>query len=113
MTVSGDCDEGKCAPVPECSAPPPRTPFITSLCMFLRYFFTFEIITAEETCRLPSNVGSCSSKEERWYYDASSNECRQFDYTGCGGNANNFMTETQCELRCQGKTSADSVIGQG
>lgn len=35
-----------------------------------------------------------------WYYDAYSGRCQAFVYTGCGGNANRFISEEQCERQC-------------
>ena len=35
-----------------------------------------------------------------WYYDALSGECKNFYYGSCGGNANRFETEQECQLRC-------------
>ncbi|KAH9379321.1 hypothetical protein HPB48_007994 [Haemaphysalis longicornis] len=37
---------------------------------------------------------------ERWYYNAEEGRCRQFYYTGCDGNANNFASSRDCEQMC-------------
>ena len=35
-----------------------------------------------------------------WYYDTPSGQCKNFYYGSCGGNANRFPTEEECQLRC-------------
>ena len=39
----------------------------------------------------------------RFFYDGASQVCRQFSYSGFGGNENNFMTLAACEQRCPGE----------
>lgn len=41
----------------------------------------------------------------RWGFDAKSGKCIQFIYGGCGGNANNFQTQEECENKCKGELS--------
>ena len=36
----------------------------------------------------------------RFYYDSSRGQCRSFMYGGCSGNANNFVTRSECSRRC-------------
>jgi len=43
---------------------------------------------------------NCFGKFEQWYYDAAEGKCSTFMYTGCGGNKNNFNTETECLDAC-------------
>lgn len=38
----------------------------------------------------------------RWYYDIAQDRCRNFDYTGLGGNENNFLSKNECEKICPG-----------
>jgi hypothetical protein len=35
-----------------------------------------------------------------WYYDSMSGQCKNFYYGSCGGNANRFGTEQECQIRC-------------
>uniref|UniRef100_A0A8B9BUA3 Tissue factor pathway inhibitor 2 n=1 Tax=Anser brachyrhynchus TaxID=132585 RepID=A0A8B9BUA3_9AVES len=51
-------------------------------------------------CYSPKDEGLCSSSVPRYYYDTKSKSCKEFKYTGCGGNANNFVTETDCYNVC-------------
>src|SRR5689334_7103560 len=35
-----------------------------------------------------------------WWYDCGAEICRNFTYTGYGGNQNNHLTSYECEARC-------------
>ncbi|KRY84387.1 Uncharacterized protein T4D_13764 [Trichinella pseudospiralis] len=37
---------------------------------------------------------------QRWYFDVTSGECRQFMYHGLKGNPNNFLSKEDCEKTC-------------
>uniref|UniRef100_A0A224Y875 Pancreatic trypsin inhibitor n=1 Tax=Rhipicephalus zambeziensis TaxID=60191 RepID=A0A224Y875_9ACAR len=54
-------------------------------------------------CTPPPDEGVCRAYMPRWYYDASRNVCSTFIYGGCGGNRNNFQSETDCQRRCMFK----------
>ncbi|TKR86833.1 hypothetical protein L596_011346 [Steinernema carpocapsae] len=47
-----------------------------------------------------ADSGPCSSSIARWFYDESEQKCRPFQYSGCGGNGNNYGSETACTKRC-------------
>ncbi|XP_070587011.1 carboxypeptidase inhibitor SmCI-like isoform X2 [Erythrolamprus reginae] len=51
-------------------------------------------------CSLPMVRGPCVALLERWYYYPELRRCLRFTYGGCGGNANNFMTQRSCERAC-------------
>ncbi|XP_030383393.1 kunitz-type serine protease inhibitor cvp2-like [Scaptodrosophila lebanonensis] len=42
--------------------------------------------------------GNCKGAFPRWSFIGE--ECGSFLYGGCGGNANNFKSETACKLNC-------------
>lgn len=46
-----------------------------------------------------------NNQQTRFYFDMASGTCRQFQFTGCGGNANNFQTLNQCDSFCVSSAS--------
>ncbi|XGW02649.1 hypothetical protein V3C99_014581 [Haemonchus contortus] len=54
----------------------------------------------KDLCQLPPDNGSCSRQLIRYYYDPKDDDCKRFNYSGCGGNANRFMRRTNCRSRC-------------
>ncbi|RMC05001.1 hypothetical protein DUI87_18181 [Hirundo rustica rustica] len=59
------------------------------------------IKTGPLLCYSPKDEGLCSSSVPRYYYDTKTKSCKEFRYTGCGGNANNFVTEMDCYNVCR------------
>ncbi|KAI1719721.1 kunitz/Bovine pancreatic trypsin inhibitor domain-containing protein [Ditylenchus destructor] len=57
-------------------------------------------ISGESVCNLPLAVGTCTAPTTRYYFDASSGKCKAFQYSGCGGNANNFQSMASCQATC-------------
>ncbi|XP_077270107.1 proteoglycan-like sulfated glycoprotein papilin isoform X5 [Temnothorax americanus] len=51
-------------------------------------------------CLAPVDSGDCEESLTAYYYDAQHQMCQAFIYSGCGGNANRFQTEEQCERLC-------------
>lgn len=51
-------------------------------------------------CQLPPDTGRCHARYIRWYYNIHAQECTHFQYGGCEGNQNNFMTKRECEGTC-------------
>jgi len=49
---------------------------------------------------LPRDGGHCHGSFVRYYYDQEAGVCRQFNYTGCGGNANKFAIAEDCSSLC-------------
>lgn len=58
----------------------------------------------EHVCGQPKNTGTpCGTPQltvARYFFDTSTGSCRAFQYSQCGGNANNFDTLEQCEGLC-------------
>lgn len=46
------------------------------------------------------DVGRCEGHFDSYYYNFQNGECEQFQYSGCGGNANRFHTKEQCNNMC-------------
>ena len=51
-------------------------------------------------CYLPVKRGRCRTRLPRWYFNYHDNVCKQFNYSGCSGNNNNFKSETFCQSFC-------------
>lgn len=51
-------------------------------------------------CYLPKQRGACFSNHPRYFYNATSEKCEQFAYSGCRGNANNFLEIDECTRMC-------------
>ena len=44
----------------------------------------------------------------RWFWSSQSASCQQFDWGGCGGNHNNFLSRVKCQEKCQTKLEKQS-----
>ncbi|XP_059097069.1 spondin-1-like isoform X2 [Tigriopus californicus] len=51
-------------------------------------------------CSSDPDPGSCQGHFPRWYYDTQSETCKEFSYTGCKGNKNNFISYERCMSVC-------------
>lgn len=51
-------------------------------------------------CYLPAESGNCSESIPSYHFSPQERRCVAFIYTGCGGNANRYNTEEQCERQC-------------
>lgn len=56
---------------------------------------------SQDICILPNIQGSCSGSFVQWYYAPSTDECKQFIFSGCQGNANRFNDKESCEKYCK------------
>jgi hypothetical protein len=53
-----------------------------------------------ELCSLPLLVGPCEALITSWGFDPEQNDCVEFTYGGCEGNANNFVSREACLAAC-------------
>lgn len=60
----------------------------------------FDYETARTICNLEADVGSCRGIYKRFFYDAARQSCQEFEYGGCRGNQNNFLTSEICMSSC-------------
>lgn len=59
-----------------------------------------ELFIFNELCALKDDQGPCKAIKDRFFFNVDTGHCEQFEYGGCGGNANNFKTLEQCEEMC-------------
>ncbi|KAM3830459.1 doenitin-1-like [Vipera latastei] len=52
-------------------------------------------------CKLSRKKGPCKAAFVRFYYNKRTGNCEKFIYGGCKGNKNNFLTLTECIMKCQ------------
>lgn len=71
-----------------------------------RFFDSFIHQTLGYVCNLSSEKGSCAREDTRFHFDSSEGRCKQFMYSGCGGNENNFPAQSECEAFCAGQDGA-------
>ena len=58
-----------------------------------------------ELCTYQPKKGKCEMHLTKYFYNIDTKECQFFVYSGCGGNANNFMTVVECESTCKNRTA--------
>jgi hypothetical protein len=58
------------------------------------------LLAVADVCTLDKDSGSCDQYKIMWYYDSSSQQCKNFYYGSCGGNGNRFGTEQECQIGC-------------
>ncbi|CAH0383119.1 unnamed protein product [Bemisia tabaci] len=54
----------------------------------------------KDVCEQTTEEGPCKGQFTRWTFDKASQSCIQFNYGGCQGNDNNFLTQSACHQRC-------------
>lgn len=53
-----------------------------------------------DPCEQPVISGPCKGNYSRWYYDKSTQKCSSFNYGGCKGSQNNFISKESCNHKC-------------
>ena len=51
-------------------------------------------------CVEPTDPGMCRGYFPRSWFNPQSKTCEEFIYGGCGGNANNYITQEVCAAAC-------------
>nr|CDP90580.1 BMA-MLT-11, isoform a [Brugia malayi] len=62
-------------------------------------------------CLSPMDSGPCNTAIKRWYYDTRERQCIKFEYSGCGGNGNNYPTKEACEKQCKSTSNEPKCKG--
>ncbi|XP_062817010.1 kunitz-type serine protease inhibitor 2-like [Anolis carolinensis] len=71
------------------------------LLLLVSLFGPLDAYDEEETiCSLPRETGRCRRSLRRFYFNIETGQCEIFHYGGCGGNANNFLTQDECFSKC-------------
>ncbi|XP_004677464.1 PREDICTED: protein AMBP [Condylura cristata] len=55
----------------------------------------------EDSCQLDRAEGPCLGLTKRYFYNGTSMACETFQYGGCLGNGNNFVSEKECLQTCR------------
>lgn len=53
-----------------------------------------------DICDMPMDIGLCDAAFLRYYFNKDTGICEQFNWGGCGGNDNNFISLEECEAAC-------------
>uniref|UniRef100_A0A3B3CH83 Serine peptidase inhibitor, Kunitz type 1 a n=1 Tax=Oryzias melastigma TaxID=30732 RepID=A0A3B3CH83_ORYME len=61
----------------------------------------------KEFCTKTPDTGTCRDSYRKWYYDPYLEDCLPFNYSGCGGNENKFLSKDDCHFFCRGVTKED------
>ncbi|GIY07736.1 papilin [Caerostris darwini] len=56
---------------------------------------------AQDVCSLAVVQGPCHGSFTQWYYDKEKEDCLEFTFTGCQGNANRFNSKESCYQICR------------
>lgn len=56
--------------------------------------------TKAKICSQKADYGYCKGYLTRYYFDKRTKSCKKFNYSGCGGTANNFLTAQSCKNFC-------------
>lgn len=56
-------------------------------------------------CQLPLATGHCRAHIPSFYFDSATGSCQPFTFTGCKGNANNFISMEDCQRTCKVRLS--------
>lgn len=78
--------------------------------MIIIFYIKLENFKDGDPCKLPVSEGIGNGFLNRYYYDKDTHRCREFIYHGSKGNANNFLSQEDCEVVCPGKNLLISLF---
>ena len=59
-----------------------------------------DVICVSDPCTLMNNIGNGTDDVIKYFYDTNTARCREFVYSGEGGNANRFDSLLECRKVC-------------
>ncbi|XP_049865590.1 spondin-1 isoform X2 [Pectinophora gossypiella] len=62
---------------------------------------TIDMMTAKRICMEEPEQGPCRGLYQRWAFAAAKGMCVPFNYGGCRGTRNNFLTQEDCTSTCR------------
>ncbi|XP_045428056.1 protein AMBP isoform X3 [Pipistrellus kuhlii] len=71
------------------------------------------LMKKEDACQLGYAEGPCLGMVSRFFYNGSSMACEPFQYGGCLGNSNNFVSEKECLQTCRTVAACNLPIVPG
>ncbi|XP_060752252.1 protein AMBP [Tachysurus vachellii] len=71
------------------------------------------IFKGDDSCKGVPDPGPCFGMLHRYHYNSSIMTCQRFDYGGCMGNQNNFLTEKECLQTCRTEAACRLPIDVG
>ncbi|XP_053216027.1 tissue factor pathway inhibitor isoform X1 [Podarcis raffonei] len=60
-----------------------------------------ESVLLPSLCVMRRDRGLCKANEKRFFYNLTTGKCHPFNYSGCGGNENNFTSRKSCLQMCK------------
>ncbi|NXM00882.1 TFPI1 inhibitor, partial [Tyrannus savana] len=58
------------------------------------------LILGHSVCAMKADDGPCKAIHVRYFFNIQSRRCEVFEYGGCHGNENNFLTLEECQKKC-------------
>lgn len=52
------------------------------------------------TCAFKADGGPCKAIHVRYHFNIHTRQCETFEFGGCEGNENNFLTQQECQKKC-------------
>ncbi|KFW77196.1 Tissue factor pathway inhibitor, partial [Manacus vitellinus] len=58
------------------------------------------LILGHSVCAMKADDGPCKAIHVRYFFNIQTRQCEVFEYGGCHGNENNFLTLEECQKKC-------------
>jgi len=64
-------------------------------------------------CSLSPQAGNCRGHNLRYYWHNDMRQCLPFIFSGCNGNSNNFLSESDCQSKCGQEPTIEEINQKG